>query len=105
MSYRVTVKQFAEKLTVEMGQTILEAALARDLSYPHGCRSGNCGACKSRLESGEVELSPYSEFALTEAKRAEGLILACRAVPWSDVGVAWLDADETIPHPLRYLTC
>ncbi len=105
MAFSIKVRQFDDDLAVEMGQTILEAALARELPYPHGCRSGNCGACKSELIAGEVEMSPYSEFALTEAEKASGLILACRAVPWSDCEVKFLDADETVAHPSRRLTC
>jgi len=105
MSMFASIRQHGAPVAVEIGQTILEAALQQGVPYPHGCRSGNCGACKSRLDSGEVELSPYSEFALTDAERRDGLILACRAVPWSDVSVAWLDVDETIAHPLRHLTC
>lgn len=105
MSFRVTCRQFGEPFDVEMGQTILEAALARDLPYPHGCRSGNCGACKSELLSGEVDMSPYSEYALTGAEKASGLILACRAVPWSDCEVKFLEADESVVHPLRHLDC
>jgi ferredoxin-NAD(P)+ reductase (naphthalene dioxygenase ferredoxin-specific) len=105
MSFTVKIRQFDGPLSVEMGQTILEAALARDLPYPHGCRSGNCGACKSELLAGEVEMSPYSEFALTEQEKASGLILACRAVPWSDCAVKFLEADEVVAHPSRRLTC
>jgi CDP-4-dehydro-6-deoxyglucose reductase/ferredoxin-NAD(P)+ reductase (naphthalene dioxygenase ferredoxin-specific) len=105
MTFRVTVQQFGEPFPVETGQTILEAALARDLAYPHGCRSGNCGACKSELLSGEVEMSPYSEYALTPAEKAGGLILACRAVPWSDCAVKFLEFDDTVAHPLRHLVC
>lgn len=105
MSFRVTVAQFHEPFTAEMGQTVLEAALARDLPYPHGCRSGNCGACKSELLSGEVEMSPYSEYALSPAEKAGGLILACRAVPWSDCAVKYLEFDDTVAHPLRHLVC
>jgi CDP-4-dehydro-6-deoxyglucose reductase/ferredoxin-NAD(P)+ reductase (naphthalene dioxygenase ferredoxin-specific) len=105
MSFRVAISQFAEPLEVEMGQTILEAALAHDLPYPHGCRSGNCGACKSELLSGEVDMSPYSEYALTESEKNSGLILACRAVPWSDCEVKFLEADETVAHPLRHMEC
>src|SRR6185437_4967384 len=105
MSFLATIRQHGAAVPVEIGQTILEAALQAGVAFPHGCRSGNCGACKSRLETGEVELTPYSEYALGEAERRDGLILACRAVPWSDVSLAWLDADETIAHPLRHLTC
>ena len=105
MTFTVTVRQHAAPITVEAGQTILEAALAQGVPYPHGCRSGNCGACKSVLEAGEVELAPYSDYALTDEERAGGLILACRATPWSDATVAWLETDEVAVHPLRQLTC
>lgn len=105
MSFAVTIRQHAEPISVEAGGTILETALARGVAYPHGCRSGNCGACKSVLESGEVELAPYSEYALSDEERAQGLILACRAMPWSDATVAWLEANEVAAHPIRHLVC
>ncbi len=105
MSFTVRVRQFETPIQVEMGDTILETALRLDLPYPHGCRSGNCGACKSELVSGDVELSPYSEFALTAEERSHGLILACRAVPWSDCEVAHLETDDVETHPSRHLTC
>jgi CDP-4-dehydro-6-deoxyglucose reductase/ferredoxin-NAD(P)+ reductase (naphthalene dioxygenase ferredoxin-specific) len=105
MSYRVTIRNTGETVSVEMGQTVLEAALAQGVPYPHGCRSGNCGACKSELETGEVEMSPYSEYALTEAEKGAGLVLACRSVPWSDATLRWLDANETVAHPQRRMTC
>jgi naphthalene 1,2-dioxygenase ferredoxin reductase component len=105
MGFAVKVRQFDQPLDVEMGQTILEAALARELPYPHGCRSGNCGACKSELLSGEVEMTPFSEFALSEAEKAGGLILACRAVPWSDCEVKFLDPEDSVVHPLRHMSC
>jgi CDP-4-dehydro-6-deoxyglucose reductase/ferredoxin-NAD(P)+ reductase (naphthalene dioxygenase ferredoxin-specific) len=88
-----------------MGQTILEAAIAHGVPYPHGCRSGNCGACKSRLVAGDVEMSPYSEFALSAEEKDQGLVLACRSVPWEDVEIAWLGDDETIAHPVRHMRC
>ena len=105
MAYQVRIRQADRPVSVEPGQTILEAALAQGVAYPHGCRSGNCGACKSRCYAGELELAPYSDYALSGAERASGLILACRAVPWSDAEVGWLDADELMVHPIRHLTC
>ena len=105
MSFTVKVDPFDVELTVEMGGTILESALADGVAYPHGCRSGNCGACKSTLLSGEVEMSPYSEFALTAEEKERGLILACRAVPWSDCAVSVVDQDEAEVHASRDLLC
>src|SRR6266851_5808955 len=91
MSFLASIRQHGTAVRVGIGETILEAALAQGVPYPHGCRSGNCGACKSVLESGEVDLAPYSDYALTEEERSQGLILACRAMPWSDATVAWLE--------------
>lgn len=105
MSFTVKIRQVDAPLNVEMGDTVLKAALAADIAYPHGCQSGNCGACKSRLHEGEVEMSPYSEYALTDEEKNSGLILACRAVPWSDCELAWLEQDEVVSHPLRKLDC
>ena len=47
----------------------------------------------------------YSEFALSDEEKARGLILACRAVPWEDSEVAWLEEDDLIVHPRRLLDC
>jgi len=105
MAFQVRIRQWGEPVAVEPGQTILEAALAQGVAYPHGCRSGNCGACKSRHHDGEIELAPFSDYALTEAERQSGLILACRAMPWSDAEIAWLDTDELVVHPQRQLKC
>lgn len=105
MTFTVRIEQWETPITVELGQTVLEAALGHGVPYPHGCRSGNCGACKSRLISGEVEMSPFSEFALTEDEKDAGLVLACRSVPWADSEIAWLGEDETIAHPIRHMTC
>jgi CDP-4-dehydro-6-deoxyglucose reductase/ferredoxin-NAD(P)+ reductase (naphthalene dioxygenase ferredoxin-specific) len=105
MTFRVHVRQLPIDLEVEAGQTILDAALSAGYDYPCGCQSGNCGACKSVLLSGEVELAAYSEFALTDAEKAGGLVLACRAMPWSEVSIAWLEPDEVAAHAQRKLAC
>jgi len=105
VSFTVQFPDRDDRVAVEMGQTILEASLASGVPYPHGCRSGNCGACKSELVDGDVEMSPYSEYALSAAEREQGLILACRAVPWSDATVRWLDPNESVAHPIRHMTC
>ena len=92
-------------IDVPAGRTILETALGHDIDYPHGCRSGNCGGCKSHLISGDIEMAPHSPFALTEEERGRGLILACRSVPWSDCTVEPVEDEEAAVHASRRLAC
>jgi CDP-4-dehydro-6-deoxyglucose reductase/ferredoxin-NAD(P)+ reductase (naphthalene dioxygenase ferredoxin-specific) len=105
MTVRVAIRGRAETLVVPYGETVLAAALKAGVPYPHGCRSGNCGACKSELLSGEVELAPYSKYALSDAERASGLVLACRATAWEDISIGWLAAEDAAVHPERHLDC
>ncbi len=105
MGFTVRIRQWDQPIEVPQGTTILDAAVDAGVPYPFGCQSGNCGACKSHLISGEVELSPYSDFALTDEEKANGQILACRAVPWSDCEVAWLEDEDIVVHPRRLLSC
>jgi ferredoxin len=95
---KVSIPQAGRSLEVHDGQAIL---LAAGIPYPHGCKSGRCGSCKSRLVSGEVDLLPHTPFALSTEERANGLILACRAQPLTDATVAWLgDANEIADIPV-----
>jgi CDP-4-dehydro-6-deoxyglucose reductase/ferredoxin-NAD(P)+ reductase (naphthalene dioxygenase ferredoxin-specific) len=105
MSFTVTLAGRDESFPVEMGTPILDAALEAGIAFPYSCRAGNCSSCKSHLLAGEIEMMDYSEFALSASERAEGIILACRAVPWSDCTVEVLDAEELVLHPGRQLAC
>ena len=105
MSFKVRIASADRTIDVPAGATILEAAIDAGVSYPFGCQSGNCGACKSQLVKGEVTMEGYSEFALSDEEKARGLILACRAVPRDACEVAWLEEDDLIVHPRRRLAC
>ncbi len=76
---------------IEAGRLrILEAALDAGVPFPHGCGSGECGTCKCRLLEGEVKRDRHSPEALSEEEIEQGLILACRSRPLTDVMVKWL---------------
>ncbi len=71
-------------------QTILGASIAAGIDYPYGCASGNCGACISHLDSGQVAMLPRNDTSLSPAQAAAGQTLACRALPRSDIAITWL---------------
>lgn len=100
----VWIHQANRAIRVPATQTILDAALDQGIAYPHGCRSGRCGTCKSRLIDGAVDLLEHTRFALTDTEKAAGLILACRALPQEEAVVAWLGDQEEQPyHPVRII--
>ncbi|GGY01403.1 oxidoreductase [Litchfieldella qijiaojingensis] len=107
MSHDVQITTAGKTVTVKDGDTILDAAMMAGISYPHSCRAGRCGACKSRLVEGEVELLPHTRFSLTDEERDAGLVLACRAMPLSDCTISWLRDDEALAtaHPVRKVSC
>ncbi len=87
MSHQVTVQPSGHQFGVEPGETLLTAAIRQSVGLPYGCQDGACGSCKCKLLQGEVELGLHQLKALSEAERAQGFILACRATARSDVAI------------------
>jgi phenol/toluene 2-monooxygenase (NADH) P5/A5 len=81
--HTVTIEPLGEAVTVEDGQTILEACLRAGIWLPHACGHGLCGTCKIDVIEGEVDHGTASTFALMEGERLAGKALACSAVPRS----------------------
>ncbi len=90
MAFRVTVQNTGQVIECAPERPILHAAIAAGIDFPYGCASGNCGACISKIISGEVVLLPHSDTSLSLAQKAAGQTLACRARPRSDVAIVWL---------------
>jgi len=77
-------------------ETVLNAAFRQGLMLMHGCKEGQCAACKSFLLEGEVDLDRYSTFALPDFEEAEGYTLLCRAHPLTDLEVELINYDEEV---------
>ena len=61
----------------------------------HGCKEGQCAACKSFILDGEdIEHDRYSTFALPDYELDEGYTLLCRAHAYEDVTIELLNYDE-----------
>ena len=93
-----TVRLEPVGIEMEVGEdeTVLAAAFRQGLMLMHGCKEGQCSACKSFLLDGEVDLDRYSTFALPDFEEAEGYTLLCRAHPMSDLEIELLNYDEEI---------
>lgn len=79
---RVRIAGNDHVVTVDAGQTILDALRAASLSPPFSCQSGVCGACRARLTKGSVHMR--ARMALEDDEIQRGAVLSCQAVATSD---------------------
>ncbi|GAA3638199.1 NADH:ubiquinone reductase (Na(+)-transporting) subunit F [Microlunatus ginsengisoli] len=93
------------EIEVDEDQTVLRAAAAQGITLMHGCKEGQCAACKSFvLDGDDIELDRYSTFALPDFEQEEGFTLLCRAHVYEDVTIELLNYDEEMlrsGHPLQ----
>ena len=84
------------EIEVDEDETVLHAAFRQGIMLMHGCKEGQCSACKSFLLDGEVDLDRYSTFALPDYELEEGWTLLCKAHAQSDLEIELINYDEEI---------
>lgn len=82
--HHLRIEPIGLSVSVEPGETLLEAALAGGVDLPRSCRNGTCRACLCRMTSGQVHYKvEWPGLSLDE--KDEGYVLPCVALPDSDV--------------------
>ena len=66
-------------------ETVLDVADGLDVDIENSCRAGSCGSCKVKLLRGDVDMEV--DDGLEPEDKLSGYILACQAIPKSDVEV------------------
>jgi len=83
MNYTVRVEPVGKQFEASSKESILDASLKAGVVLKHGCRDGQCGDCRTVLNSGLVE---YPEgVALSESDLESKTVLTCQARALSDV--------------------
>ena len=93
-TFNVRLEPVGIEFEVDEDETVLRGAFRQGLMLMHGCKEGQCAACKSFLLDGEVYLDKYSNFALNDFEKEEGWTLLCRAHAESDLEVELINYDE-----------
>jgi len=74
------------RLTVLPGESVVDAVRRHGYRTRYSCRRGGCGTCKADLVDGEVRYRfPVAGSVLSDAERAAGKCLPCRAEPVGDI--------------------
>ena len=66
-------------ISLEPGETIVEAGLRHGLEMPYSCRGGMCCTCRAKLISGEVKMD--RNFSLEPWELEAGYVLTCQSHP------------------------
>ncbi len=54
---------------------------------PSGCHGGGCGVCKVKIKEGDYSTRVMSREHVTEEEEAQGIVLACRTFPRSNISL------------------
>ena len=95
-THRVKFEPVDLEMEVEESETVLDAAFRQGITLMHGCREGQCSACKSFLIDGDVQMDRYSTFALADYESEEGYILLCKTHVYSDAEIELINYDEEV---------
>ena len=93
-SHRIRFEPVDIEMDVNEDENILDAAFRQGIHLMHGCREGQCSACKSYVLDGEIDMDRYSTFACNDAEAAEGYVLLCRSYAYSDCTIELLNFDQ-----------
>ena len=104
VSAQVTLRPSGRQFTVEGRDSLLQAGLRAGLKLAYGCGNGSCGMCKMRVTSGQVAQVMHADYALSEAERAQGYVLACAHTAASgELTLETLEAGGPADIPLQQI--
>ena len=92
MSAHVVVRPSRHEFFVDGADTILDAALRSGLALNYGCSNGNCGLCKARVVSGQVQKVRHQDYVLSEAEKRQGYTLMCSHTAVGDLVIEALES-------------
>ncbi|ADG06262.1 Oxidoreductase FAD-binding domain protein [Kyrpidia tusciae DSM 2912] len=104
MSYKVKFLPVNVEIEIEEGEKVLDAAFRQGVLLAHGCREGQCSACKSVMVDGDYDLDRYSTFALPDYESEQGYVLLCQTLAYSDLTIELLNYNEEhmfLDNPIR----
>ena len=79
-----------ESIQVRGDKTILQGALANNITLPYSCRSGMCSSCKAKCVNGTVKM--IDGHVMPQSEVDEGYILTCVSFPTSSsVAISYLE--------------
>ena len=100
-AFQVSVQPSGRTFNVNEGEAMLAAGIRQGVGLPYGCKDGACGSCKCKKISGVVIHGPHQSKALSDEEKANGFVLTCCGVPYSNVVLESRQVTEAGAFPIR----
>lgn len=97
----IVIEGSENSIQTQSKETILNAALRQGVRFPHSCKVGGCASCKCQLLEGEVKELTESAYILSEEDLENNMILACQAIPKTEVKISLGASNGKAPKPLQ----
>ena len=104
MTAHIRILPSGHDFFVEGTSSILEAGLRSGLALNYACSNGNCGECKARVVSGDVNKISSHDYVISDADKANGHILMCCNAAVTDITLEALEACSNEDIPQQQLT-
>jgi ferredoxin len=90
-TYRIDLSGHDKSITAHADQSVLQTLIAAAVAViPVGCRGGGCGICRIKVVSGRYRTKVMSRSRISEDDERDGIVLACRVFPESDLSIVSL---------------
>ena len=89
---QIRIQGGAEGFACQPGESLLRGMIRQGKRcIPAGCLGGGCGICRIRVREGTWrETGPMSRAQVSTEEVSDGVVLACRTAPLSDLDIELL---------------
>jgi len=104
MTNHVKIEATGHEFSVNLDESVLDAAIRQGIHLPYGCRSGKCGKCMGQVLQGDVEYQGEYKVLSNEDK-ASGQALFCQAHAKTDLVIQARETEKGSDIPVVKLPC